>query len=215
MEHPHRALSVHHRPRRRRLHPGFAAAGVQGGGGEADLPAGAAHRARLHAGGAAAPAAPSRPSRALLRDVHHPAPDLGDGDVRLRLPLVSAGGAGDRNLARVPAAHRAPRRRGKGSPAPLLPRPDAGLDESLTPLARDRRPGRTVHHRGRHPVGLPSPRLRRLHLRLDQGEPLVVDAAHADRLPLLRHRLRHRGGAADLHHLLQVAEDPHRRPLPR
>jgi len=34
------------------------------------------------------------------------------------------------------------------------------------------RPRRTVHHAGRDPVGVPAPRIRRLHLRVDQGEPV-------------------------------------------
>ena len=43
-----------------------------------------------------------------------------------------------------------------------------------------------------HPVGVPAARLRRVHLRLGQGQPLVVNAAHAGGLPLLRHGLGHR-----------------------
>ncbi len=54
-------------------------------------------------------------------------------------------------------------------------------------------------HAHRHPVGLPAARLRRLHLRVGQGEPVVVHAADADRVPLLGHRLRHRRRAAALH----------------
>ena len=41
--------------------------------GQADLPAGAAHRARLPARGAAAAAAAPRPPRAVVRDVPHAA----------------------------------------------------------------------------------------------------------------------------------------------
>ena len=76
-------------------------------GGQADLPPGAADRARLPAGRAAAAAAPPRPPRALARDVPDAAHHLGHGDVRLRLPLVPAGRAGARDLARLPAGDRA------------------------------------------------------------------------------------------------------------
>ena len=107
VEHPDRALSLHHRPGRGRLHPGLARARVPGRGGQADLPAGAAHGARVPAGGAAAAAAPPRPPRALARDVPDAAHLVGDGDVRLRLPLVPDGGAGARDLARLPARDRA------------------------------------------------------------------------------------------------------------
>ena len=55
------------------------------------------------------------------------------------------------------------------------------------------------HHRRRHPVRLPPPRLRRVHLRVGQGEPLVEQRADADRLPLLRHRVRDRAGPPPLH----------------
>ncbi len=71
--------------------------------------------------------------------------------------------------------------------------------------ARARRPVGRIITVDRHPVGLPAARLRRLHLRLGQGQPLVVDAADADRLPVLGDRLGHRRGAADLHGLLPGA----------
>ena len=62
--------------------------------------------------------------------------------------------------------------------------------------ARDRRQGRPLHHDHRHSLGVPAPRLRRLHLRIGEGEPVVVVAAHAGRLPLLGDGLRHRARAA-------------------
>ena len=65
--------------------------------------------------------------------------------------------------------------------------------DNISPQAlRDRRQGRPLRHHHRHPVGVPAARVRRLHLRLGQGQPLVVDAADADRLPLLGHGLGHR-----------------------
>ena len=66
----------------------------QRGGGEADLPAGAAHGAVVSAGGAAAAAVAPRPSGALAGDVLHAPQHLGHGDVRLRVPVVPDGGAG-------------------------------------------------------------------------------------------------------------------------
>ena len=59
--------------------------------------------------------------------------------------------------------------------------------------------GGLVHHPHRHPLRLPAPRLRGVHLRLGQGEPLVVHAPHAHRVPLLGHRLGHRPGAPHVH----------------
>src|SRR5262249_46843447 len=51
----------------------------------------------------------------------------------------------------------------------------------------------------RHPLGVPAARVRRLHLRVDQGEPVVVDAADAYSLRLFGDRVRHRAGHADVH----------------
>ena len=65
--------------------------------------------------------------------------------------------------------------------------------------AARRRPGGVRRHPDRHSLRLPPPRLRGVHLRLREGEPLVVDAPHAHRLPLLGHRLRDRHRDAALH----------------
>ena len=129
-----------------------------------------------------------------------PHTSLGDGDVRLRLPLVPDGGAAARDLARLPARHRAARaqpRAGRcaSSTALLTLGSDDVSEEALRVDDRAALRG----HADRHPLGLPAARLRRLHLRLGQGEPLVVDAADADRVPVLGDRLRHRRGDAALH----------------
>ncbi len=57
--------------------------------------------------------------------------------------------------------------------------------------AAARRPDRAGADRHRDPVGVPAPRLRRVHLRIHQGQPVVVDAADAHRLPVLGDRLGH------------------------
>ena len=76
---------------------------------------------------------------------------------------------------------------------------------------RVRPQGTEGHHHRRDPVGVPAPRVRRVHLRLDQGEPVVEQRAHPDRLPLLRHRVRDRAGRAPLHdhHPVDGREDQH------
>ncbi len=58
-------------------------------------------------------------------------------------------------------------------------------------LDRHQRGGRRLrpeggpgHHDHRHPLRLPAPRLRGLHLRLGQGQPVVEQRAHAHRLPM-------------------------------
>jgi len=70
------------------------------------LPPGAAHCARLPAGGAATAAVAPWPPGALAGDVLHSPQHLGHGHVRLRLPVVFDGCAGARNLARLPPRHR-------------------------------------------------------------------------------------------------------------
>ena len=98
---------VHHRAGGGRVHPRVARARLQRVGGAADLPAGAAHGAGVPARRAAAAADAPRPSRALVRDVHHAASRVGHGDVRLRLPLVPDGRARARDLVRLPQGPRA------------------------------------------------------------------------------------------------------------
>ena len=53
-------------------------------------------------------ATPPRPSRTLLRNVHHTAPLVGHGHVRLRLPVVSDGGAAAGDLAGLSRRYRTP-----------------------------------------------------------------------------------------------------------
>ena len=75
--------------------------------------------------------------------------------------------------------------------------------DNISPSAlAHRRQGRAHRHDHRHPVGLPAARLRRVHLRVGQGEPVVVHAADADRVPVLRDRLGHRARDAALHGVL-------------
>ena len=94
-------------------------------GGQADLPARAAHRAGVPARRAAAAAAAPRPPRAVARDVPDAAHRLGDGDVRVRLPLVPDGRARARDLARLPQGHRADVARSPRVAAPALRRDGA------------------------------------------------------------------------------------------
>ena len=69
---------------------------------------------------------------------------------------------------------------------------DPGLRQRQPARPRDRRARRLAGHAHRRPVGVSAPRLCRLHFRVDQGESLVVVAAHARGLHLLRHGFRHR-----------------------
>ena len=90
--------------------------------------------------------------------------------------------------------------RARGLEAVALPRPDALVRQHQPASRSASTTGRpNVHHRHRDPVGVPAARIRRFHLRFGQGEPLVVDAADADRLPVLGDRLGHRGRDAALH----------------
>ena len=177
-------------PGRRRLHSGVARARVPRRSGQADLPAGAADGARVPAGRAAAAATSPGTSRAFLRDVPDAAHLVGHGDVRLRLPVVPDGGSAPRDLARLPQGHRAALAIQHRLHEAGVPRADAGLAEHQPGSAAHRRPGGLHHHHHRYPVGVPAARLRGLHLRLGEGQPLVVDAADADRVHLLRDGLR-------------------------
>ena len=93
--------------------------------------------------------------------------------------------------------------------------PDAGLGERQPGGPPHRRQGRLHRHRHRHPLGLSAAWLRGLHLRIGEGQPVVVHAAHAHRVPLFRHGFRHCGGAGCLHGLDEAAEDAHRHALRR
>ena len=96
------------------------------------------------------------------------------GDVRFRLRLVPDGGAAARDLVRVPSRH--------GALEPESERDGGGLSYRLLSLgsrdisaeARGLRPeGRPHHHADRHSFRVSPPRLRGLHLRIGQGQPLV------------------------------------------
>ena len=76
---------------------------------------------------------------------------------------------------------------------------DARLARPQPRGAADRRAGGLHRDARRHPLGLPAARLRRLHLRLGEGEPVVVDAADADRVPVLGDGVGHRRGPAHVH----------------
>jgi hypothetical protein len=89
--------------------------------------------------------------------------------------------------------------------APLrLPDLTLGSRRSRSARARPRRPRRLAGHADRHPLRLPAARVRRLHLRVGEGESLVVHAADADRVPLLRHRLRHRPRSPHVHGVVRA-----------
>ena len=74
-----------------------------------------------------------------------------------------------------------------------------GSDNVSPARAPHRRQGRLHRHRHRYPFGVPAARLRGLHLRLHQGQSVVVHAADAGGVPVLRHGLGHRRRAAALH----------------
>ena len=87
----------------------------------------------------------------------------------------------------------------QGPAAPDLQDHDAGLQQHQPARAAHRRAGGLDRHAGRHSLRLPAARLCRLHLRIHQGQSLVVVAAHAGGLHLLRHGVRHRRRHAALH----------------
>ena len=114
------------------------------------------------------------PSGTLLRGDDDAAPDLADGDLRLCLRLVPHGGAAAGTVVRLP-----PGLRRSG------PQTHAGLPRHALPPLHRRRDGRIRAGRAtgsqdrphpldrRHPLGLSAARLRRLHFRLGQGQPVV------------------------------------------
>ena len=97
-----------------------------------------------------------------------------------------------RDLVRLPEGPGAHLAREHRPQASVLRRADPRVRRHQPAGAADRRPGRPTHHDRRHPVGVPAARLCRLHLRVGQGQPVVVHAADADRVPLLGDRLGHR-----------------------
>ena len=142
---------------------------------------------------------------------------VGDGDVRLRLPLVPDGrAASSRSGSTTARSSCCTWRASTGLEALALRRADALVRQHQPGGAARRRPDRPHRHDRRHPVGVPAARLRRLHLRIDQGQPVVVHAADADRVPVLGHRVGHRGRDAALHGAVVAAgERRDRHALPR
>src|ERR1019366_201509 len=108
---------------------GVAGTRLQSGSRAPHLPAGAAHGAGVSAGGPSAAATAPGASRTLLRNVHHAAQLVGHGDVRLRLPVVSHGGALTGNLAGVSQRYRAPGAKLQRLPASGLSVAHPGFDE--------------------------------------------------------------------------------------
>src|SRR5208282_2480200 len=103
-----RVVSVPHGVGGGRIHSGFAGTRFSGGGDKADLPASVADGPGLPAGGAAAAAiAPWTPGT-FLRNVSDAAQNVGDGHVRLCVPVVSDGGSGVGDMARLSTRHRGP-----------------------------------------------------------------------------------------------------------
>ena len=89
--------------------------------------------------------------------------------------------------------------RSQGPAALDLQDHDAGLEQHQRALAAHRRARGLDRHADRHSLGLSAARLRRLHLRLDQGQSVVVVAADAGGVHLLGHGVGHRRGDAALH----------------
>ena len=161
MERPDRAVPVHHRVGRRRVHSRVARARLQRACGEADLSAGAAHRPRISAGGAAAAADASRASRTIVRNDVHPTHHVRDGDVRVRLFVVPDGRAGRGDLARVPPGTGPYRPRERRAEAAVLPCHHIGFRQHQPRLAPHRRSGGPHRHHHRHSFSVPAARLRR------------------------------------------------------
>ena len=186
MEHPHRALPVSDGTGGRRIHPGLAervfnVAAVRPTYRLALLTA-------LRFSSSRAALQMHRPSRALVRDVHHATHLVGDGNVRLRLSVApwrcSCSRSGS-TTARISSARGKP----AGDQAGVLRRADALVGQRQSRGAPPGRPPWAHHHHRRHPIGLPASRLRRLHFRIGQSESVVVDATDAGRLPAFGHRL--------------------------
>ena len=113
-----------------------------------------------------------------------------DGDVRLCLSVVPDGRSAAGDLAGLPPRHRAAR----AEPAPGSKRWIYRVltlgSSNISPGAlRVDEQGGLDHHPHRHSVGLPAARLCGLHLRLGEGQSLVVLAADAGGLHLLGHGL--------------------------
>ena len=88
----------------------------------------------------------------------------------------------------------------------VLSNPHAGLRQPQPGVTAHRRPRRPYRDDCRHSLRVPAARLCRVHLRVGQGQPLVVDSHDADRLPVLSHRVRHCARAALVHrHLVDAA----------
>ena len=101
-----------------------------------------------------------------------------------------------------------------GSDALDLPGADAGLVQRQPGGAPHRRQGGLCGHRHRHSVGVSAARVRGLHLRLGEGQSVVVLAADADRVPVLGHGFGHCRRDGALRGLHETAQSRHRHALP-
>src|ERR1019366_9945617 len=99
VEHPDRSLPVSDGSCRRRIYSRLSGTCLPRRRRQADVQALIANRAFISLGGAAPAAVASRTPGTLLRDVHHAAPLLSNGDVWVCLSLVSDGGFAAGNLA--------------------------------------------------------------------------------------------------------------------
>ena len=126
-------------------------------------------------------------------------PLLCDGNVRIRLPLVPDGRSGHRDMARLPRRHRRRSRKSARAGLRRLSPDDARIHQREPALAGHRQSRRMGHHDHRNPVRFSVARLRRIYFRIGEGESVVVDAAHARRISVLRHRFRYRRGDAPVY----------------
>ena len=85
----------------------------------------------------------------------------------------------------------------QGHPLPRCS-PSGVTDVSEPAVQLDHKIGQDPLDR-RHSVGVPAARLRRLHLRLDQGQSVVGQRAHADHLHPVGDGVRHRAVRLQLH----------------
>ena len=94
-----------------------------------------------------------------------------------------------------------------------LSRAHAGLQQYQPGRAGHRQPRRLDRYGDRHSFSVSAARIRRLYLRLHQGQPVVVNAADAGGVSLLRHGFRHCGRAAAVHAAQPPARQTHRHAL--
>src|ERR1700690_3236255 len=199
MERPYSAIPVSDRPGCRRVHSGFAGAGVPCRRGKTDVSAGAAGGAGVPDRRAASVATPPGTSGTVLRDVPDTAPRIGDGDVRVCLLVVPGGCTADGNLAGLPEGHRFVGAIVKRVEKDFLSTADARLHEYQFGCAARGRPRGMGHHADWHTVGVFVARVRGFHLRLGESESVVVHATYAGSFSVLGDGVRHCAGAAGVH----------------